>query len=180
MQMHLCPFRILHLVESIYQTDNFHLSIFNSSDVVPIAGDGLCILNSMLTSLKYQSLDKNSSSLDLESLKDIIWNHALNSLSLYSGFLPHKPQSAILDDLYEYLYKMSYNQEIVDIIPLMIATAMTINIVIVDVSLAKPTVIIQSPTSADISLPLSAKDMIYIRKQRDHYDALKRRGDCVR
>lgn len=125
-----------------------------------------------------------NSSLSFNFVRDKLWNHAENNFNLYSDFiLDNQDQESVLNNLFDYLYKKSYNQDIVDFIPYMLATVFDLKLVTIHSNQADPSIANPLSRNIDTSTSLSNNVNVYVfimRTSVNHYDALKpRRGESI-
>lgn len=90
------------------------------------AGDGHCLLYSLVASWNAQQ--RNQPKIDLEMLKTHLVNEVLDHLPEYQviGDYP------VGDALHSYLFSKHYNQDFADVLPLIFANALRVNISIYD------------------------------------------------
>ena len=87
-------------------------------------GDGHCLIHSVSNS--WSSQHPSLLPLDLETIKSSIFTEAVNNAHLYVPFLPTK--HSLFEGLRHYLIDKQYNHAFGDLVPLVIANAVSVNL----------------------------------------------------
>ena len=105
---------------------------FCKLNILKTKGDGHCFMYALSQSWAKQIGISNAP--DIHKIKCVIFCEVIKNLDTYANFLtpPCNKPSTILHDLHKYLLWKSYNSDLVDVIPLITANALHINICILD------------------------------------------------
>ena len=137
-------------------------SILNAKQwtIVKSAPDGLCLLHSVKSSLKYQ-LRRN---IELEELKCVVFSESVNNMDKYLPSVGNK--LSYVKQLNSYLIHRQYSHAMGDIVPNILASGLNLRINILDVreNLVRETLI--KPFDE------SAIHEISIKLQNEHYDGI--------
>ena len=144
-------------------------SILNAKQwtIVKSAPDGLCLLHSVKSSLKYQ-LRRN---VDLEELKCVVFSESVNNVERYLPTVGNK--LAYIKQLNSYLIHKQYSHALGDVVPNILASGLNLRINILDVrgNLVRETLI--KPFDE------SAISEISIKLQNEHYDGIAPKKDYI-
>lgn len=124
--------------------------------------DGHCFLHSVISAMKSQL----NQSTDIHAIKSLIFNETLSHHEVYKHFLPEPSHSEIFHGLRQYLINKMYNHSFVDIVPLILANAMKVNIEILDEN-------INGTADAICIAPrIPSFQTIVVHRMQDHYNGL--------
>ena len=124
-------------------------------------GDGHCLLYTVITSLYHQL----SINMDLHALKCHIFIEIVSNLDHYLGFLSN---GKLQSELRQYIIYKRYDTALGDILPLVIANCLLINLIILDER--------KSNTFQQITITPSrqtARGTITVHRSEDHYNGLR-------
>ena len=149
----------------IDQADVLSVSLRNNSfwdefSVIPFPGDGHCLITSIVNSMLMQKQIVITASDLLQS----ICSETVNNLDVYKSLLEESDALKIDLQLKNYVYHKVYNSGFGDLVPVIIARAKKLNIVIVSKEFEKG--FYKLPFAIDSS------DEKYIRKNGDNYDGI--------
>lgn len=125
-------------------------------------GDGHCLMHSVVSSWNQQLQRRD---ITLHCLMSKIFIETVINTDLYLGFV--SPATKLFTSLRRYLINKSYDNDFCDIVPLIIANALQVNLHIINVNS------IQTFDDILISCNGTSVDTILIYRCRDHYDAVQ-------
>ena len=137
--------------------------------LLPTLGDGHCLLHAVIGSWKLQ-MQSHILCPSLHSLKCDIFKESLNNREHYLSFISSRSHSNydFMHSVKEYLLQKRYNNDYGDIIPAVIANALSLTIKILDVnddgSLQEVVIKPRLPNSSG---------EILIHRQQEHYSSLR-------
>ena len=139
----------------------------SNDSLVPIKtrGDGHCLLYSVILSIHSQHPHTPPPS--IHGLKCIIFTEAITNPELYLPYIPETSKYLFAKQLNLYLIKKCYNTALGDLVPKLIANALSISIAIRDTYDNRPHIIDIIP---DYATPLYN---ITISRENDHYSAMQ-------
>ena len=141
---------------------------FCNLNILKTKGDGQCFIYALSQSWAKQI--GISSAPDIHKIKCVIFCEVIKNLETYANFLtpPCSKPSTILHDLHKYLLWKSYNSDLVDVIPLITANALNINICILnEVNVGS----YQEHTVCCSTKTINPK--LLLHRHHDHYSAVE-------
>ena len=146
---------------------------WSSHKIIISPGDGHCLLYSIITSNNFRASRRKHYGLSyvIESLR----NETVTNADIYVQFRLDCSRSTLLSEMKSYIYHKTYETSYCDCVPLVIANALGINIVIVNkIATGYETKVIIGRSNSHCD-----KTVLYLYKTGEHYDAIvPRSGAC--
>ena len=153
-------FQEISMAELKYEIKTGHF--WNLFRIVKSAPDGHCLIHSITTSLRVQ----HKRAVDNDIILKSIQTETHSNIEKYKGFLEEYQKLKLIKHMKDYIYLKKYNTIFGDQVPLIIANALQLDIIIIEARENSwyPR-IIAGPQGC-------SKTRVYIYKCREHYDGI--------